>query len=90
MSVTRMEFATQRKAQDFADAVHQRMIGAEARYAANVAAGVTTAWAKPYQDTDENGDPIGTKWYVNLRSERTDKVLSGQEKTDAKPHPRQR
>lgn len=63
----RLMFATRTEAQTFADRVHAWMIANNADYARSVSAGQTTAWARPYQDLDENRVPLNTNWYINLK-----------------------
>lgn len=81
----RSDFSTRSEAQAFADAIHQRMISQDTAYAASVTAKQTTGWAVPYQDRDDDGKPIGTKWYVNLK-DRCDQVLQPSERTALKPY----
>lgn len=83
----RRDFATQAAAQAFADAIHSRMIAADAAYADSVAKGHTTAWAIPYQDVDDSGNPVSATWWVNTK-ERVDKVLQASERTQLKPFQR--
>ena len=59
------------------------MISTDPEYAESVRTGQTLRWAVPYQDLDAGGNPINTLWYINLK-ERTDKVLSGAERTALK------
>ena len=67
----RVRFSTQREAQTFALAIHNRMIADDRAYASSVNAGHTKAWAIPYQDLDESGKPLSSDWFVNLK----DRVL---------------
>ena len=81
----RLEFPTQLAAQAVADRIHASMIARHPSYAANVAAGQTTAWAKPYQDLDEVGQPLNTLWYVNLKT-RAMGTLTVDEQARLKPY----
>ena len=62
--MSRLEFNTRSEAQAKADAIHDWLLANDRAYAASVYAGFTEKWADPMQDRDENGTPIGTKWYV--------------------------
>ena len=64
----RLEFATEAEAQAMAEKLHANMITEDREYAKSVAAGHTTAWAIPYQETDADGNPIAKSlWYVNVK-----------------------
>lgn len=47
--------------------MHKRLIASDKYYKERVRLGQTTAFAKPYQDIDENGKPISSNWYVNCK-----------------------
>lgn len=81
----RLAFATQGLAQAFADRVHAWMIANNLDYAGSVAAGQTTAWAKPYQDLDKFGVPLDTLWYINLK-ERSVTACSAPERAALLPY----
>lgn len=80
----RMEFPNRAAAQAFCDAVHQKMIAANPEYAGAVSRGETTAYAKPYQDLDENDNPISTSWFVNAKP-RYQGVMTAGERAQLKP-----
>ena len=82
----RRDFQTQVAAQAFADAIHSRMIAADATYADSVSKGHTKAWAIPYQDLDENEKPTGP-WWVNLKP-RVNAVIRTEERAALKPFKR--
>lgn len=63
-NMNRLEFLTKSQAQAKCDAIHAWMISNNAEYAASVEAGQTVKWADPMQDVDDEGNAIGTKWYV--------------------------
>jgi len=62
--MSRLEFNTQAEAQAQADAIHVWLLANDTAYAASVYSGHTVKWADPMQDTDESGNPVGSKWYV--------------------------
>lgn len=69
----RKQFNTQPEAQSLCDRLHTWMINEYPWYSESVNKGETVAYAKPYQDTDLQGKPINTYWYVNIK----DRVLNG-------------
>lgn len=82
----RLEFQLKSAAQAKCNAIHAWMIANNAVYAQSVAAGRTTAWAKPYQDLDRTtGLPLNAFWYVNLR-QRCRPALSAAEIQAIKPY----
>ena len=62
--MSRLQFNTQAEAQAKADAIHDWLLANDQAYAASVYAGHTIKWADPVQDYDEDGNVIGTLWYV--------------------------
>jgi hypothetical protein len=82
----RLEFSTKAAAQAECDTIHAQMVAIDPGYAASVAKGQITAWAKPYQDLDlSTGLPINSLWYVNTK-DRCKAVLTASEKTALKPY----
>ena len=71
----RLSFPSQAEAQSYADSLHTWLIANNPDYAHSVAAGHTTAWAKPYQDLDSKGVPLTPDWFINVK-ERCQPALS--------------
>lgn len=74
MTIHRMVFAedSQALAQAFCDDIHQRLIDRNGGYRLKVQRGQTTAYATPYQEYDQSGDPdnpalVDARWFVNIR-----------------------
>lgn len=57
----RLSYPDQKSAQAVADRIY-----ADMRVVPNALEPGTTAWAVPYQDTDANGKPIGSNWYIDV------------------------
>lgn len=62
--MSRLSFPTRAEAQAKADAIHDWMLANDTAYAASVMAGHTTKWADPMQDVDDDGNVVGSMWYV--------------------------
>lgn len=62
--MSRLYFPTRAEAQAKADDIHAWLIANDTAYAASVMAGHTTKWADPMQDVDDDGNVVGSMWYV--------------------------
>lgn len=76
----RLAFSTRALAQAFADSVHSRMVAQNHSYRESVEAGQTLRWAIPYQDVDDNGTPISSEWFVNIK-DRCEVVITRAERS---------
>ena len=65
----KLTYSTKAEAQTRADSIHAALIKADPLYAESVSAGHTKQWAIPYQDMDEAGKPIDTKWHVTVNDQ---------------------
>ena len=63
----KLSYLTKAEAQAKADSIHAQMIASDPLYAESVASGQCKRWAIPYQDMDESGKPIDTKWHITVK-----------------------
>jgi len=79
----KLEFATEKSAQALCDRMHDWMLANDINYAASVASGQTTAWAKPFQVKDEKGKVLNPAWCVTVKPKCMG-ALTAQEKSQVK------
>jgi len=76
-------------AQNAADRIHNAKKAADAAYAASCQAYIdsggawgTARWAIPYQELDQNGNPIDSNWHVTVDNRVRGQVTSAEKRAN--------